>query len=794
MTDVNINSTPETVTAQYTEFLASKRIGVAYSGFEVQPDVINPKLFSFQRDIVRWALRLGKAALFEECGLGKTAQQLEWAKHVVAHTGGRVLILAPLAVSHQTIREGVKFGVPVVYAIDDAAAGNAPIVITNYERLDGFDPARYIGVVLDESSILKSFTGKTKRALLAAFERTPYKLACTATPAPNDYMELGNHAEFLNVMQQSVMLARWFINDTQDTGQWRLKGHAEKDFWRWLTSWAVCLSHPHDLGEQYRFESFTLPPMHVHEHLVDISQATIDRAQSLGMLLPDSAPSSTELHRVKRDSLTERVQAAVDIIAALSPELPYIVWCETNDEADALIKVLPDAVEVRGSHTSLQKETRLMKFSDGEVRGIITKPDIAGFGLNWQHCATQVFVGVAYSFERFYQSIRRSYRFGQTMPVNAHIIYGITEGNVVSVLREKEAAFAEMQAAMNVAMHEHGLFREEPKLKGLTETENDTSEGANWKMYLGDCVVEMGKIADNSIDFSVFSPPFAETFVYSDKLADMGNCVDYDEFFSQYDFLSKELYRVIKPGRLIAVHCRDMLRLIGREGVSGLRDFPGELVRAHERTGWVFHSRVVIWKDPVVEMQRTKAHGLLHKNFVANTSACRQGIADQLLVFRKFTSEKDNLVTQSRQVGDYIGTEAPSLADIGFRGDAGAKTAYSIAVWQRYASPVWFDIDQTNVLNYQQARAAEDEKHICPLQLDVIERSIDLWTNKGELVLTPFAGIGSELYSAVKLGRRAVGIELKPEYFNVACKTLKAQEAAMSQPTLFDLFADGESA
>lgn len=794
MTDINTNSTTETTAAQYAEFLATKRPSIAYSGFEVAPESINPKLFAFQRDIVRWALRLGKAALFEECGLGKTAQQLEWARHIVAHTGGRVIIMAPLAVAHQTIREGEKFGVPVVYATDQAAAGNAPVVITNYERLDSFDPQQFMGVVLDESSILKSFTGKTKRALLTAFEATPYKLACTATPAPNDYMELGNHSEFLNVMQQSVMLARWFINDTQDTGTWRLKGHAAKDFWRWLTSWSVCLSQPHDLGEHYRIEDFKLPPMRVNEHLVAVSQATLDRAHLNGMLLPDTAPSSTELHKVKRDSLHERVAKAVGIVASLPENAPYIVWCETNDEADALIKAIPEAIEVRGSHTALQKETRLTKFSDGDVRGIITKPDIAGFGLNWQHCSNQIFVGVAYSFERFYQSIRRSYRFGQTQEVHAHLIYGITEGNVVSVLKEKEAAFAEMQTAMNEAMHEHGLFRAEPRLKGLTETENSIAEGKNWKMYLGDCVVESAKIASDSIDFTVYSPPFAETFVYSDKLADMGNCVDYNEFFSQYDFLARELLRVTKPGRLVAVHCRDMLRLIGREGVAGLRDFPGELVRAHERTGWTFHSRVVIWKDPVVEMQRTKAHGLLHKNFVAHTDACRQGIADQLLIFRKFPADRENPVTQSRELGDYIGTQPPTANDIGFRGDSGAKTAYSIAVWQRYASPVWFDIDQTNVLNYQAGRSENDEKHICPLQLDVIERAIDLWTNKGELVLTPFAGIGSELYSAVKLGRRAVGIELKPEYFNLACKTLKAQEALAAQPTLFDLFETGESA
>lgn len=791
MTDISTNSTTETTAAQYAEFLATKRPSIAFSGFEVAPESINPKLFHFQRDIVRWALRLGKAALFEECGLGKTAQQLEWARHIVAHTGGRVIIMAPLAVAHQTIREGEKFGVPVVYATDQAASGNAPVVITNYERLDSFDPQQFIGVVLDESSILKSFTGKTKRALLTAFEATPYKLACTATPAPNDYLELGNHSEFLNVMPSNEMISRWFINNTMEAGDYRLKKHAEADFWRWLTSWAVCLSQPHDLGEHYRIEDFKLPPMHVHEHLVEVNQATIDRAHSQGMLLPDSAPSSTELHRVKRDTLTERVAKAVDIIASLSENAPYIVWCETNDESDALMKALPEAVEVRGSHTVLQKETRLSKFSDGEVRGIITKPDIAGFGLNWQHCANQIFVGVAYSFERFYQSIRRSYRFGQTQEVHAHLIYGITEGNVVSTLRTKEAAFAEMQTAMNEAMHEHGLFRDGARLV-LTDIPDGHASGANWDMHLGDCTLSLAKFADDSIDFSVYSPPFAELYIYSDSIADMGNSADYGEFFKQYDFLAKELYRVMRPGRLVAVHCKDLPKYMNRDGAAGLIDFPGDLIKSHERAGFTFHSRVTIWKDPVIEMQRTKNHGLLHKNFTERAEACRQGMADYLIVFRKWPIDGGVNVNQRREVGDYIGTQPPVLAN--FYGNRSEQLDYSIAVWQRYASPVWFDIDQTNVLNYKGARSEDDEKHICPLQLDVIERAIDLWTNKGELVLTPFAGIGSELFCAVKLGRRAVGIELKPEYFNLACKTLREQEALAAQPTLFDLFEADESA
>lgn len=775
--------------SDYLDFLANKRPTVDYAGFDVSPDSIHEALYAYQREIVRWALRLGKAALFEECGLGKTRQQIEFARLVAHETGGKVIIFAPLAVAHQTIREGAKIGVPVVYCTEQAQVGDAKIVITNYDRLANFDAAQFVGVVLDESSVLKNFTGKTKRALLEAFANTPYKLACTATPAPNDYTELGNHAEFLDVMQQSVMLARWFVNDTQDTGTWTLRPHAAKDFWRWLTSWAVCLSRPSDLGAEYHIEGFDLPPMEIHEVMVAVSQASIDRAQATGLLMPTGSPSSTELHRVKRDSLKERVAAAVAIVEALPADAPYIVWCETNDEADALRKALPDAVEVRGTHKPALKESLLMAFSDGEVRGMITKPEIAGFGLNWQHCATQIFVGVAYSFERFYQAIRRSWRFGQRQAVHAHLIYAASEGNVVATLRAKEAQFADMQLAMNDAMREHGLFRDTRKAP-LTETQEDMVIGRNWSLYLGDCVTSLRHIKDQSIDFSIYSPPFVETFVYSDKMADMGNCDSWDEFFTQYDFLSKELLRVTRPGRLIAVHARDLLKLKSRDGVIGLRDFPGALVQAHERTGWNFHSRVVIWKDPVVEMQRTKAHGLLHKNFVNNTTACRQGIADTLLVFRKPQTEDHIPVTQSRELGDYVGTDVLPIA---YGEGRSEQSAYSIAVWQRYASPVWFDIDQTRVLNYKQAKANDDSKHICPLQLDVIERAIDLWSNKGDTVLSPFAGIGSEIVCAVKRGRRGVGIELKPEYFKVAAQNAREAEAEADAPMLFDFPDEAEA-
>ena len=760
--------------SNYQEFLRSKQRAVVPAGFEVSESAINPKLFKFQNAIVRWALRLGKAALFEECGLGKTFQQLEWARLVAAHTGGRVLILAPLAVAHQTIAEGTKLGIPVQYARDASEMGDTAIVITNYERLSKFDASAFAGVVLDESSILKSFMGKTKRMIIDTFRGTPYKLACTATPAPNDYTEIGNHAEFLDVKLQAEMLAMWFVNDASETGTWRLKKHAAADFWRWLTSWAVCISRPGDLGAEYDLPEFELPPLNIHEYRLSASAATIERAWNEGRLFADDSASSTGLHKVKRESLTDRVAEAVKIVAAAGRNQPFILWCDTDYEADALIKAFPDAVEVRGSQPIETKEERLDMFSDGRSRLIITKPDIAGFGLNWQHCPNQIFVGVSYSFEKTYQALRRSYRFGQKQPVNAHLIYAETEGNVVTVLNEKQDAFIKMQQAMNEAMKQHGLFRQGKD--GIMVTgEHKTAQGVNWTLHLGDCVEQIAHVRDNSVGLSVYSPPFPDIFMYTDSPHDMGNVLNLDEFVAGYKFLVKEIYRVTMPGRLTVVHCVDLPSFKYKHGVTGLRDFPGEIIKAHLEAGWIYHSRVTIWKNPVTEMQRTKAHALLHKHFVDRAEQVRQGLPDYLIVMRKPESDGDIVhVNQHRTYGDYIGTNPPNVNE-----------NYSIAVWQRYASPVWFDIDQSNVLNYQVAKDNEDEKHICPLQLDVIARSIDLWTNPGEIVFSPFAGIGSEGYQALKQGRKFIGIELKESYWRLAQKHLAQAELLAAQPDLF---------
>ena len=381
----------------YSDFLERKKVRVIEHGFDVPAESINQYLFDWQVEIVRWALRLGRAALFEECGAGKTIQQVEWSKHVQSHTGGYVLIVCPLAVAHQTVKEGKKIDVDIAYVRHQDEVGAPGVYITNYDMLKEFDGSLWNGVVLDESSILKNYTGSTKQMILSMFESTPFKLACTATPAPNDHLELGNHAEFLGVMRSNEMIQRFFINDTMQAGGYRLKRHGEKDFWKWVTSWAVCISKPSDLGYPDNCERYTfdMPNLNIHNSIVAVDHS---RAWEQGRLIVDGTLSATDMWREKRATAEDRCNRAKEIIAD-SPE-NWIIWCDSNDEADRLKKLFPGALEVRGSESVREKERKLAAFSDGDAQIMITKPEIAGYGLNWQHCHNVVFVVYSYSFEK----------------------------------------------------------------------------------------------------------------------------------------------------------------------------------------------------------------------------------------------------------------------------------------------------------------------------------------------------------------------------------------------------------
>lgn len=424
--------------SEYEDFLARKAVIDPPTGLPLIP-TLSDALFPFQADIVRWALRRGRAALFAGTGLGKTLMALAWARAIHEATGADILILTPLAVAAQFVREGKKFSIPVKHCRHGADV-EPGVSVTNYEKLQHFDLSRFGGVVLDESSILKSYDGKTRTQLIAACQAIPYRLAATATPAPNDYMELGNHAEFLGVMSYTDMLATFFTHDGGETQKWRLKGHADGAFWRWMCSWSVMLRNPGDLG--YEAGGFDLPPLVQHQHTV-----SVDYAPSLGtgMLFPVEARTLSERIGARRDSVSDRVAQA----AAITPaDAPFVWWCNLNSESDALAKAIPGAVEVRGSDSEDAKERKLIDFSEGRIRVLVTKPSICGFGMNWQHCADTGFVGLNDSFEQVFQAIRRFWRFGQTKPVNVHFIAAETEGAVVANLRRKEADAERMARAM----------------------------------------------------------------------------------------------------------------------------------------------------------------------------------------------------------------------------------------------------------------------------------------------------------------------------------------------------------
>jgi len=718
----------------YDEFIEQKsRKAMAY-GFE--PYEITAPLFDWQKHVASWAVRKGRAALFEECGLGKTLQQLEWASQIARYTGKPVIVLTPLSVANQTQREAVKFGYTAKVVAEESEIDGAGIYITNYDKLDHFDNVDFGGVVLDESSILKNFKGSTRIALTKRFESTQFRLCCTATPSPNDYTEFGQHADFLGICSPSQMLATYFINDTFNTGDWRLKKHAENVFWEWVSSWAACISKPSDIG--FDDDGYNLPALNLNTIIVDVDEVS---GRKEGELIRFADLSATTMHQELRMTAQDRVNAVADL--ANNSDESWLVWCNTNTESEMLTKAIPDAVEVRGSHTPKYKEKAISDFLDGTKRVIISKAGMMGYGLNFQHCSNVAFVGLSYSFEDFYQALRRSYRFGQKREVNAFVIHATTEGPIMKTIKRKMKQHEEMQQQMKIAAE---CFKDSETKRMTMKTEIDKKQNDNWTLYHGDCVRVAREIEDHSIDFSVFSPPFADLFTYSNDLQDMGNCEGLDDFTKHFEILIAEMKRIMVPGREVAVHCVDLLSTKWKTGAIQFQDFSGEIIRAFWRHGFLFHSRICIWKNPVTEMQRTKAHGLLHATLKKDSSDSRVGCADYLLVFK-----------------------APGKNPKPITKDA---TQFPVSWWQEVASPVWMTIDQGNVLNKSGARDHQDEKHICPLQLDVIERAITLWSNPGDLVYSPFTGIGSEGVGALRLGRQFVGSELKESYFQQACGNL----------------------
>jgi hypothetical protein len=615
--------------------------------------------------------------------------------------------------------------------------------VSNYEQLENINTDEFSGIVLDESSILKNFEGQTKKLILECFKDTPYKLACTATPSPNDPMELGNHSEFLDVMSRNEMLAMYFVHDGGETAKWRLKGHAVKLFYQFIGTWAIMLNKPQDIG--FTMEGYDLPSLNIIE-----KQITTPKRDN-GTMFNDAIISATNFNQELRLTKIERLSEAVKLVNETTDE-NFIIWIKQNEEGDELKRLIPGSIEVKGSDSPEYKEKMLLGFANNEFRVLITKTKIAQFGLNYQNCRNQIFASLDFSFEGLYQAIRRSYRFGQKNEVNIYLITTDTMSNVKLSIDTKQKQFEIMQDEMSKAINAN--------LNNVTlqqsDYDTDPVENEWYKIKRGDCVQLIDEIDNESVGFSIFSPPFAELYTYSSHVEDMGNSKDYKEFLTQFGFLVSGIHRILKAGRNVAVHCMDLPIQKGKEGFIGLRDFSGLILKAFEQAGFIYHSRVTIWKDPVVEMQRTKALGLLHKQVKKDSTMSRVGIPDYLMVFRKDGERTDPV-----------------------------RCTINVDTWQKYASPVWMDINYSNTLQgFRDGRDDNDEKHICPLQLDTIERAIHLYTNQGDTVFTPFMGIGSEVYQAVKMGRKGIGFELKESYYDIAKKNMAAVVESKKQLTL----------
>lgn len=722
----------------YSNFLESKKKTFIESGFEVNENELNSNLFDFQRFIVKTALKKGRFAIFADCGLGKTLMQLSWSNAVYNHTGKKVLILAPLAVSAQTKQEANKFGIDM-NSFD----------ITNYEQLSKIDTSVYSGVVLDESSILKNYNGSTKQLILDTFKNHKYKLACTATPSPNDHIELGNHAEFLNVTTSKEMVSIFFINDAfnkdHTISKWRLKKHSTKDFWNWVSSWSLMLSNPSDIG--FIGDGYVLPELFMNELQIDVEK------QSNGKLFNDIKVSATDFYKELKVTQENRVKAVAEILNNSTET--FIVWIKSNEEEKELISLVPDAIAVNGSDKPELKEKRLLGFANNEFRILVTKTKIAQFGLNYQNCKNQIFLSFDFSFEGLYQAIRRSWRFGQKNNVNVTLVTVETMGNVIEAIKDKQIKFENMQKEMQRAMNEANTEIH------ATDENFRTEKGNNWTLVNGDSTQFIKTIQDNSIDYTFFSPPFSDLYMYSSDVRDLSNNSSYSEFFKHFEYMIPELLRITKEGRLLSMHCTQLSKSKGRDGKLEIIDFRGDLIRAMQRYGWTFHAEVAIWKDPKIIAQRTKNMQLLHATTKKDSTVNRMGFPDYLLTFKK----------------DGV-NENPVNHD---------KNGIDFAYWCKIAEPIWLEgeIDASDVLSIREAKAEHDEKHMTPTQKEPIKRLLELYTNQNDLVFSPFNGIGTEGYVSIENKRRYIGCELKESYFDLSCVNLKNAELKQLQQTLF---------
>ncbi len=829
----------------YIEFLEKKIVQAPVSGFQVAESEINPALKPHQRDAVIWALKGGRRALFESFGLGKTVQEIEFCHQVVDSNGGKALIVLPLGVRQEFTHDAVEilgYDAPVYITCSAQAeeAQDGAILMTNYERVrDGdIDPTMFSACVLDEAAVLRSFGSETYQTFLPKFRGVKYKLVATATPAPNRLKELIHYAGFLEVMDTGQALTRFFQRDSTKANNLTLYPHKETEFWLWVSSWALYLSSPSDLG--YDDTGYALPPMEIRTHVITDKYGTAQDKDGQLKLLNDAATSLAEASREKSESIEERVSKAKEIIDA-SPDDHFVLWHDLEAERREIRKQIPEVSEIYGTMDYEERERRVNDFSFGKTRIFSTKKSLSGCGCNFQrHCHRAIFVGIDFKFHDFIQAVHRIYRFLQTEQVIIDIIYTEAEEPIYKALLEKWKLHDEQQQKMREIVKKYGLSGKVQieKLKRTIGVKRVIIDGSRFTAVNNDTVEETASMQENSVDMILTSIPFSNHYEYTPSYNDFGHNEDTEKFFEQMDYLSPSLLKVLKPGRVFACHVKDRV-LFGNAtgtGMPTMEPFHAMAIRHYMQHGFQYFGMITVVTDVVRENNQTYRLGW--------TEQCKDGTKmgvgcpEYVLLFRKLPSDTskayaDDPVKKSkeeytrgqwqldahgfwRSSGDRLMSKKElenvpvdrmqavyrkfsresiysyeDHVDLANKLDADGHlpATFMVVAPGSWSEDVWDDVNRMRTLNSEQKRR-DLQMHVCPLQFDIVDRLINRYTNPDELVYDPFGGIGTVPLRAMKLGRRGRMTELNPDYFRDAVGYLKAEEQKYEMPTLFDLMEE----
>ena len=828
--------TPE---MSYQDFLKQKAVIAPKMGIDVLDYEINPILKPHQRDIVRWAVKGGRRAIFAKFGLGKSVMQLETLRLIIKHEGGRGLIVAPLGVRQEFKRDAEMLGFTVKFIRTLDECGPDGIYVTNYESVrDGkIDINGFNAVSLDEASVLRSYGSKTYQTFLDIFENVRFRFVATATPSPNRHKELIHYAGYLGVMDTGQALTRFFQRNSEKANDLQLYPHKEKEFWLWLNTWAVFLQRPSDLG--YSDDGYSLPEMQVNWHEVKTTEyvATFDR-DGQGKMMPDKAISLEGAAKEKRTSLPARIEKLKEIV--VNTQDNWIIWHDLEDERRAISQAIPESNAVYGSQDLDLREQTIIDFSDGKFQFLSAKPVIAGSGCNFQrHCHKAVFLGVGFKFNDFIQAIHRIYRFLQTKQVEIHIIYTDQETEVVKVLRRKWQEHEELTDNMSEVIKKYGLNSTEIANALTREMGVDRIEvsGQGWKSINNDCAAELRNMESNSLDLVVTSIPFSNHYEYTPNYSDFGHTESDDHFFDQMDYMTPELLRCLKPGRMACIHVKDRVMFGNTTGYGcpTVNPFHAKTMFHYMQHGFVFAGMITIVTDVVRENNQTYRLG--YTEMCKDGSKMGVGSPEYVLLMRKLPTDRSKAYSDERvqkEKEDYslarwqvdahafwrssgdrqitpeeLVTMKPSVLAKVFTDytlhnvyDYQAHVKIGEALQARHALPstfmalapgsnhedVWHDVTRMLTLNGEQSRKAQ-EKHICPLQFDIVDRLIERYSSKGELVFDPFGGLMTTPYRALKLGRRGMATELNPQYFLDGVAYMQACEREVSMPSLFDLIS-----